>query len=185
MKEIIRYDRLYSTNEVVVLFCGTREGVDSLDRRIGDFNGRLRAQRHLSPAVGLIDITSYLNPMPSSEALREKIVKAYRLELKLLPDKIKRQIETGVESELNGYRKDRNADLENNFPIFIEAEIMMAAEEKLPLVRDKIRRDYTGHPESRGEEINLYTFSLLYLAAEEKPWNVYVFPREYRKPKKR
>lgn len=180
----IRYDRLYSTNEFVVLFCGTGESVASLDGRIEKLNQELRSRYYLRQRLGVVDLTTTLS-LPSQPEISEgKTIKAYKLDLNSLPKNSQIGLQSRFKKLLEGYRKEKSIDFENNFPLFAKAEKEVVAEEYIPQRREEVKRRYEGNPLLRGEEISLYIQGLLYLAAEEKPQNVLVFPREHKKSRK-
>ena len=185
MTNILTYDKLYSTDEIVALFFGTKEKAASLDRSIESLNEKLSSQYNLRPKLGIENITNAVELPTLPRIETDKIFTAYKLDPDLFPSNAKRGLYSKLKDKLVHYGREEAANVENNFPIVVEADDARVAEVTfLDTARERIYLTYGGNQELRGQEIGLYIQSLFYLAAAEKPHNIHIFDREHKTGKK-
>lgn len=185
LMDYLRYDRLYSKNELIVLFCGTEKKAQDLDERIirlnvsftrGHFNRNFPSRpeiRNACPDIGT---------MVGRELLADKAIRAYSLSLEEIPNVGKQLVYDTIISEIDKHVRmnGRTVNGMNNLPILVEASNRLEAEEIAPRVRDLLKNKYAGKPVLQMDEIRYYLKALFFLALASRPSNVYVLDREYK-----
>lgn len=182
MKEgVLRYDTIYSRNELVVLFCGTEITACSLDERItklnagfkrGHFNGN-----PLKPEI--MEIASDIGEVAENGIVINKVVRIYSLNLdEVLRDRMQLAHDVFT-SEINRHARINRSKIDghNNLPIIVEAPNLQEAEGRVSQVRDQLMTSYTNNPQLREPEIRYYLKALLYLASPQIPPTIFIFDR--------
>lgn len=184
--DYIKYDRLYSTNEFVVLFCGTGDAADSLDARIRKLNDdsfqrgtqfkEFTTKPHVKEEATEVDGTE------ARGIIGDKSLRVYTMDLSVIHrDRVELALDM-LKGYLEQYARQhrKTTDARHNLPIHITAEIQPQAEDIAPVVREELKRIYEGSPELRELELKHYITALRYLAAVVKPANIFVLDREHK-----
>ena len=173
MKKIIRYDKVYTTSEVVLLFSGTKEVATSLEAEISRINDVLIRRKFVKNSTGPVKEEGLdLSGIPDGNLINKKIVKAYSFRLEDIVDERQRihAYET-FQAYLDAFarrNKSGGIDIENSLPVLVTAEDDDKAQAaffdlqcRLEMLKDKYQE--------RAYEISVYLQGFSNLAAGVKP----------------
>src|SRR3989338_2422834 len=181
---MIRYDRLYSRNEAIILFHGPAEEAKSLDGIIKGLSGtpvgwKIQGQELIKPTA--VEESIDLQAVPCLTLMPDQTIKMYTINLeRVATDELAWrayrsflfQFHQLVGSRING------ANLYNSLPVSIQAETRELAETTGKHERERLR-GFKDKPDLRNEEVAIYLKWLLDLAARvEPPKYVFEFTKE-------
>ncbi|MBI2655426.1 hypothetical protein HYX06_03315 [Candidatus Woesearchaeota archaeon] len=171
---IIRYDRLYSRNEAIILFHGSPEGAASLDTILRRLSGSKEGLEFLREGIGMPNVSceeigssTFTNGVP----IPQQTIKMYAVDLARVPTD---------ESYWRAYRKFTyrlvelvnarmgNPDVYNGLPVLIEQNSaeMAALVRKL---RERLKQMFQGNHYLRQQEVEIYLNGLINLVAGVEP----------------
>lgn len=171
---IIRYDKLYSRNEAVILFHGSAEEAQSLDGILKGLSGskvgwKLQGQELIRPTAVEESVDSFATP--DRVPMPEHIVKMYTIDSQHVP---------GNDAAWRAYRdflfRFRDAakreieglDIYNSLPVLVEADTPEQAIKKWEQQKKDLAR-FQGKLDLRNAEVAIYLQGFFNLAAKVEP----------------
>src|SRR3989344_7542471 len=125
VENVLRYGKLYSKNEFVVLFAGTEKAADSLDQRIRRLNQEFTSGQHFatSPSKPQVQEAGIdIGSIADYQLVHGKTFRVYRLDLEDTPSSAQLADEV-ISAEMDRHARINKGKLDSKakLPFFIEA----------------------------------------------------------------
>lgn len=163
--DYLRYDRLYSTNEVVILFCGSREKSQTLDNKLNDFNAYFnkRQLKGVPQRQRIKPKTFTIDSIPDNDFVQDRSVSVYSIDLgRLAKDGLEKHAYDILIAELDAYARKAMVGINRRrgLPLMIEASDRVIAERYLIAKNAEMQDRYFRKPKLKNEEISIHLSAL-------------------------
>ena len=187
MKDVVRYDGLFSKPEIAILFCGEEKSAATIDDAVRRFNSEVRL-RSFKKAANRCDLMKKENfsaeDIPYSESVPSRATRVYTIDLpywtrnhdnrsaygqniNLYFQIAMREIQEFMGIPLSGM------DIRQGLPSPIKAHDLIEAERCIDQTIETLRSSLAGYPLFRDQELFNHLSAMIVLSADNKPEGVF------------